>query len=178
MNLYLAGKISERDWRHDVVEDLGKHIQKWTAGTWWPVIDEVIFGKHGYTGPYYRKVEKNASEELGMKPHRLCIEAVNKSDMVFAWIDDPTCYATLFELGHAHGRGIYTCVAYPKNFDKSEFWFTTCCATDIITANSPITALQAAVLRYPAKQQTLSPPELPTPHKVTVKDLSWDNPKR
>jgi len=176
VNVYLAGKIAALDWRHDVVDNLGEHIMNWKSGTWWPVIENVIFGKHGYTGPYYRKVEKSVKDELGLKPHRLCLEAIRKSDMVFSWIDDPTCYATLFEMGYAHGRGIYTVAAYPKDFDKSELWFTTCCSTDIVEATNPIMALQAAVLRYSQKMSAIFPLEEPTPYQVTVDDMTWSDP--
>jgi len=171
MNLYLAGKIAEVDWRHEVVSNLGDHIMNWQAGTWWPVVPSSIFKMHGYTGPYYRKVAKS-EQGTGMKPHRLCLEAVRKSDMVFAWIDDPTCYATLFEMGYAHGLGIHTVVAYPKDFDKSELWFTTCCADDVIEATNPIMGLQAAILRYPARKTTVMPPT----YEVTVRDMTWSDP--
>lgn len=181
LRIYLAGKISEVDWRHHVVDDLGEHIRNWKAGTWWPTVPNAIFGKHGYTGPYYRKVEKNVKEEYCLKPHRLCLNAIKNSTMVFAWIDDPTCYATLFELGYAVALGIHTVVAYPKEFDKSELWFTTCCATDIIEAGNPLVALQAAILRYPQRRTTLVPDDTPTPHdveyQVNVKDMIWGDPE-
>lgn len=52
-----------------------------------------------------------------------CREAIDESDLVFAWLDDPTAHGTLWELGFAAGRGIPTAVGIPERFDATDLWF-------------------------------------------------------
>ena len=44
---------------------------------------------------------------------RLCLDAIRRSDVVFAWLDDPTAYGTIAELGYAHALGKRIVLAVP-----------------------------------------------------------------
>lgn len=55
MKIYLAGKISRVDWRHDLVTHgdliMDNPDEYYKQG--WPTIPRSIFGEHDYTGPYF-----------------------------------------------------------------------------------------------------------------------------
>jgi very-short-patch-repair endonuclease len=57
-----------------------------------------------------------------VQPHRgiarhgirgLCLDAIDRSDIVFAWLDDYTAHGTLGEIAHANAKGIYIVLAVP-----------------------------------------------------------------
>ena len=57
-----------------------------------------------------------------------CMDAIERADLVYAWLDDITAFGTLAEIGYASGRArqhifpIY--VATPVDFpDELELWF-------------------------------------------------------
>lgn len=58
INIYLAGKISGNDWRSDIMPDLKERLSddeliEHTAITGrWPVVEECIFDRFNYVGPY------------------------------------------------------------------------------------------------------------------------------
>jgi very-short-patch-repair endonuclease len=43
----------------------------------------------------------------------LCLKAINRSDIVFAWLDDATAYGTIAELGYASALGKRIVIAVP-----------------------------------------------------------------
>jgi hypothetical protein len=51
----------------------------------------------------------------------LCLQALRRADLVFAWIDSPTAYGTLVELGFAHALGRTIWLAGPTAFE--DLWF-------------------------------------------------------
>jgi hypothetical protein len=65
-------------------------------------------GPYATGGPYAEIPERRAAVI------RLCREAIASSDVVFAWLDDLTAYATLYELGVAHALGKVVVVATPQ----------------------------------------------------------------
>lgn len=56
----------------------------------------------------------------------MCLDAIRRADVVFAWIDDPTCYGTIYELGYARGIGKPVCVIGQEEF--RDLWFATSAA--------------------------------------------------
>ena len=55
--------------------------------------------------------------------YNICIEQIKKSDIVFAYIDDTTCYGTLFELGYAASIGKDIIILYDYKFPSNDMWF-------------------------------------------------------
>jgi hypothetical protein len=51
---------------------------------------------------------------------RLVLQALEQTDLYFAWLDTPMCAATLTEVGWARSKGKIIWVAGPKPFD--ELW--------------------------------------------------------
>jgi hypothetical protein len=161
VKIYLAGKVGQNDWRHDLVpglRGLGDLYESIPNVERFPVLEGAVLGKHDYTGPYFVSCDHSCyhgrtSHGVGAwndgesevefadegaeewddyrgcgpdGPHRdrvvaLCLDAIRRSDLVFAWIDRDDCFGTLAELGYARAYGRTVWIAGPKPF--RELWF-------------------------------------------------------
>lgn len=136
-SIYLAGKIGKNDWRHDVIS---RFRSAWPSDCYshdpkasWPVLKGAVLGAFDYAGPYFIGDDHGCGhgpgthgcgkdgEICGLEcgPSRpvvrdLCLAAIDRADVVFAWLDDPTAYGTLAELGYARGRGKDIVIAAPE----------------------------------------------------------------
>lgn len=126
--VYLAGKISQSDWRHTVVQGLHEACD----GLWlapdpfaWPLMQGAIFETFDYVGPYFVGEghggshgenshgtgldmvfgHGNAMPERQARCVSACLTALKHADIVFAWLDDPTAHGTLIEVGWALAAG-------------------------------------------------------------------------
>ena len=54
---------------------------------------------------------------------QICLHQIHRSDMVFAYIDDLTCYGTLFEIGFAKSTGKTVIVMFDKQETADDMWF-------------------------------------------------------
>lgn len=63
---------------------------------------------------------------------RICTNAVLSSDIIFAWIDAPDCFGTLYELGIARAAHVPIVAVFSTLKLKKEMWLMAlgCCATD------------------------------------------------
>lgn len=52
---------------------------------------------------------------------RLCCDAIDRSDVVFAWLEHLDCYGTVAELGYAHAKGKRVWVAMAR--EMRDMWF-------------------------------------------------------
>ncbi len=80
-------------------------------------------------GPFWSD-EPMADEARRKHVRLLCFQAISLSDIVFAWIDSPTCYGTLVEIGYAKALRKRIWIAGPAEF--SDLWFAYSCA-DLLT---------------------------------------------
>jgi hypothetical protein len=99
-----------------------------------PIMEKAIFGVHDYVGPYFVGCDHgcyHGDHEHGVgaysggefrydnfrdgikqfrpenrynKIRRLCLSAIDRTDIIYAYIDDLTCYGTLVELGYAFAK--------------------------------------------------------------------------
>ena len=190
--IYMAGSIGGRrgarlyDWRCPLVAHLTA-VQSWGQEGFppqWPVLFRAILGRFDYVGPYFTRFEWHSRPTHGVwledvpwnhcgdTPYvrtevtRLCLDAVARADLVFAWIDTPDCYGTLFELGYAKALGKRCAVYFPQgNFygtawdahgalmpdgsDFAELWFAYFATNgeDGPVAATPRSALEDALTR-------------------------------
>lgn len=52
----------------------------------------------------------------------LCLDAIRRADLLIAWIDDPTCYGTIAEIGYARAYGVPVWIHGPEPY--ADLWFT------------------------------------------------------
>lgn len=136
---YLAGKITKNDWRSTIVAGLRDTVQDWPANWAWPISENAILGTHHYSGPYFVSDDHGCCH--GPNDHgngldgrtwvdvpltragvvERCVEALHKSDIVFAWIDASDAYGTFVELGMAAQMGKQIWIAGPQKYP--DLWF-------------------------------------------------------
>lgn len=140
--VYMAGKISKNDWRHNLIgkidnDNIGRH-DYWgiwnnnKKGEYISFDDKLI-----YTGPFFISCDHGCSH--GESTHGAgesacienkypskkelfngCLEQIGKSDYVFCWLDDLTAYGTLFELGIAHEKKKKIFLAINKKLEPQD----------------------------------------------------------
>ena len=133
--LYLAGKISKNDWRHELVPGLSSH--DWASGP-------ITTGSFSYVGPFFVSCDHGCSH--GANTHGVmgkgCTEpnlgqrevyarnkaAVAEADLVFAYIAATDCHGTLVEIGMALSLGKRVVIALAPAMPVADFWFSTCAA--------------------------------------------------
>ena len=165
MKVYLAGKIGKNDWRTEIV---GGHagLDDAALAEGWPTLVGAVLGRHDYVGPYFvacdhgcahgRDTHGVSNDRVGCgaesrNPRGLvverCLLAVERANLVFAWVDSVTAYGTLFELGYARALKKPIVVAHPRGFyDASDLWFARAASTTLIVdAESPREALERAL---------------------------------
>ena len=162
MKIYLAGKIGKGDWRNRIIEGnrAGGIWDRFPAAGW-EHQKGVIFREHDYTGPFFTSCDHGCSH--GSNTHgngespctdlfegdrrtsivRLCMTAINESELVFAWIDKDDAYGTLAEIGYAVARGIPTVVAMSEV--RKDLWFPAHMAHATIIRDNPADALRLAI---------------------------------
>lgn len=173
IKVYLAGKISKNDWRHNIIDVRGMYYGSCgdngsdmfypadLGGTAepgrWPITGTVYDGVF-CTGPYFvscdhgcfhgenthgvlDRYDTNTTSSFRTETVRLCQEAIQRSDHVFVWIDDDTCYGTLVEIGYAVGLGIPVTIASPKA-TSLDLWFAYHIAPSHIESDNPLSAFE------------------------------------
>jgi len=152
---YLAGKISQDDWRNKLVPGLRGHT--WEDG---PIFTPTFT----YEGPFFQSCDHGYShgpsthgvgagkgtctEEITYSPAdiiRLNDAALRNADLVFAYITATDCHGTMVEIGIAAAQ-LFTriVVAFAPGIDSTDFWYSTaraaavyenvreCCLPDIL----------------------------------------------
>ncbi|MER5424086.1 DUF559 domain-containing protein [Streptosporangium roseum] len=98
----------------------------------------------------------SASDGARTYAHEECLAAIQRADIVFAWLDDLTAYGTLVEIGYARALGKKLIVA--TNGEHEELWFAKWSATKYMPAYSdPLSALRDLADEY--NDPTTSPIE-------------------
>ena len=129
--VYFAGKVGVRDWRHALVPGL-RESQGVAAA---PIRCDGFI----YCGPFFISCDHGCAHGPGthglgptcageMSPPRwlvprLCYRWLGRADLVFAWIDDPTCYGTLVEAGWAQAMGKPLYVGFASEDLAQQMWF-------------------------------------------------------
>ena len=65
-----------------------------------------------------------------------------RSNFVFAYIDDPSCFGTLCEIGYAVGRNIPVAVLFANNQLKKDMWFVSEMANIVFDSNGKMLKAQ------------------------------------
>ncbi len=140
-NLYLAGKIHSNDWRVLVIPNIRQH--SWTESP-------LVHPRFNYLGPF--TVGCNHGCRPGSNAHgnvigccfdqkavreevvKHCLNAVDRCDLVFCYIERLDCHGTIVELARAHAQGIPVVIAFAPGVadaDNNEMWFPSMLATQV-----------------------------------------------
>lgn len=145
MKIYLAGRC-DTDWRREIVDiDLcgyGGGFYPTDPPDVYPYFERCIFGEHDYTGafpvdigsgrstPYYHGIcyksfNHCTSFSEGQSIQRKCFNAIDASDILFAWLDREGLYGTSAEIAYAHARKKNVWIAWPGGdmATLEEYWF-------------------------------------------------------
>lgn len=146
--VYLAGKIDEKDWRHDLVPDLRGHL--WADGP-------IDTGLYRYVGPFFvscdhrcnhRPSSHGAAAGYGIGESEFTRadvirnnnQALEAADLVFAYVSSPDCYGTLHELGWVVRAGKRVAVVFAPGMPVDDFWYVSEQA-DAVYTEQPAEAL-------------------------------------
>ncbi len=128
--VYVAGKIGKNDFRHDLAPDLRG---------WKHEDGPIDCGSFIYVGPFFRACDHGCNHGPGT--HGVAIigcdgleisrravfgqnqAALASADLVFAYIDAPDAYGTIWELGWAACAGIPAYLLFSPGVHHDDFWY-------------------------------------------------------
>lgn len=90
-------------------------------------------------GQMAREIEEDDGDWQGLLSG-ICLDQIQRSDIVFAWLDDMEAYGTLFEIGYAKALGKQVWIGAGGFADPSELWFTLANADKYVPADRPLDA--------------------------------------
>ena len=141
--VYLAGKIRKNGWRNIVAPDIRaaalsadevyentftvtKIPSLITSGPYFICCDHGCYhgdGTHG-VGSNDQDGCSGKGIPAGIVP-TICQLQIRRSNFVFAYIDDSSCYGTLCEIGYAIGIGRPVAVMFSRKDLSEDMWFIT-----------------------------------------------------
>jgi hypothetical protein len=139
--VYLAGKISKNGWRKAIVPNLRSVVngadeimtvdpvptiieRLYTVGPFFIGCDHGCYHGENSHGVSANKEELCNGISISSKiVPALCADQILKSDFLFAFINELSCYGTLCEIGYAVGRGIPVAVLFANKSIRSKMWF-------------------------------------------------------
>lgn len=158
--IYLAGKINRYDWRVPIVgyrcgglmggDDVD--ITKYRVEYFCENEDKSNFKIATITGPWFLSCDHGCyhgenSHGLGINKlgcpdalgdhysekevYNICLKQIDNSDLIFAYIDDETCYGSIYEISYAVSRGKYVVIIFANKKLMSDMWFM-CQGADIV----------------------------------------------
>ena len=142
-NVYLAGKIEPNGWRQKLIDIrnnfFGEEKDKIRNGITIKYNDHI-----NITGPFFLSCDHscyhgNNSHGVGLNSHgdcygltdhfsedevkEICLNQIKKSDVIFAYINDDTCYGTLYEIGYAAALNKPILLLFDSNKRRNNMWF-------------------------------------------------------
>ena len=148
VRVYAIGKIEQNGWRNSLFPIRRSpddweypEAEPWPSDT--PIRElpgAVYVGPHFYSddhGCYHRGsnshgVAAGSSACGGVYPGltrpevvKRCLAAIEDSTHIFGWIDDPSAYGSLVELGYARALNKHTSLYFSSEAKLSDLWFST-----------------------------------------------------
>lgn len=142
MRIYLAGKISKWCWRHKIVREL-RSVSHDAEGKSFGEISlrNAVIGRHDYAGPFFISCDHGCSHKSGFHgvketectevearnsgrnaAYKNCLQNIRNSTVVFAWLDEPDAYGTIFEIGYASALNKPIVIGTPYG-GRDDMWF-------------------------------------------------------
>ncbi len=163
-SFYLAGRLSNPNWRSKIIGNwesaCSSNYKDGSCDHW--TDKEMSFPvtrgsrKHyiNYNGPFFAEITSGITinENYGSNGHggynllsdnelvsTSCRNAIEKSDLFFAWVDSRDCFGTLVEIGYAAARKDKVIVIATSVFDD-ELWFAYSMANILLFESNPSSA--------------------------------------
>jgi hypothetical protein len=141
--VYLAGRVSKNDWRHNLVPGLRGAVQSYEMSAVPFPDDMATEDGFSYQGPFFVSDDHGCAHGPGshgngangcmeqaelQDAHRTlvaerCVEGIRRSDHVFVWLDDFAAFGTLVEVGVAVALGKKVWIYASEDLAISELWF-------------------------------------------------------
>ena len=145
VNVYLAGKIEPNGWRQKIFDmrnsfiddEVIPHLDNITISTEWDKNIQI-------TGPFFLSCDHSCyhgerNHGLGIhapvscitggRTHtgneviNICKKQIERCDVLFAYINDDTCYGSLFEIGWAKALGKKIITIFDNTKRMEDMWF-------------------------------------------------------
>lgn len=141
INVYLAGKIKPNGWRQKIFDmrdsfycfdehELDNEYIKYNdyiniVGPFFLSCDHSCYHGEGNHGLGINCPNGCAGEDTRSENEvvEICINQIKSSDVVFAYINDDTCYGTLSEIGYAKALGKHIIVIFDTRKRAKNMWF-------------------------------------------------------
>lgn len=147
IGIYFAGKIGIYDWRHSL---LSRATGRWRKLRDSKAPFDFNIGPHKltYQGPFFTScdhgcyhgehshgvgldVNTGCPRDIGGDPFplsrpvvfRRSLEAIDRSDCLFAFIDSASAFGTLVEIGYARARGKTVLLCFADKHLQRDMWF-------------------------------------------------------
>lgn len=159
-HVYLAGKISLCDWRMPIVGyrcgglyggdnvDITKYRIKYLCknknestvqevtitGPWFLACDHGCYHGDNSHGLGINKLGCNIANDDNYSEREvydICLKQIDNSNLVFAYIDDDTCYGSIYEISYAISHDKYVVIIFANENLMSDMWFI-CQGADIV----------------------------------------------
>lgn len=143
--IYLAGKIEKNGWREEIVgyrcngmgggdyskEEIADHYFRYNndtiiTGPWFLACDHGCYHGDNSHGLGINKLgcpEANGDIFSEKEVYDICIHQIDHSDIVFAYINDNTCYGSIYEIAYAYAVGKYVIIIFDNEELMSDMWF-------------------------------------------------------
>jgi nucleoside 2-deoxyribosyltransferase len=184
IRVYCAGKIAKNDWRHELFTGLRDACSQdnWDdcSGHSTLTYEHAAIERHGqfvYSGPFFiarscghgPAYHADGTHGVSMGRELCCVSSevpneysvthmcrgwIKESDAMFVWLDDPTAYGTVAEIGYAVGAGIPVFLFEPEKttmMQARDMWFPRALADFRVTAPDPIEAFKTFALQAPVR---------------------------
>lgn len=140
-SIYLAGKIEPNGWRESVMPMRESFSAGDNEAPKLLKTASIDIGWANITGPFFLGCDHSCyhgSNSHGLGASKggcygqffseqevidICMEQIRRADAVIAYIDDDTCYGTIYELGVAKEMGKLTATIFDTKNREKEMWF-------------------------------------------------------
>lgn len=113
--------------------------------------DAEEYGAHPWS--VFDCLGENAPDRHELEIADRCLAAIDRADVLFAWVTTHDAHGTVAEIGYARARGVPVFVAFPTDFDPSEMWFVRAMASNSGPAATPAEGFRLAVGSLRAQQR-------------------------
>lgn len=175
--VYLAGKITHNWWRNEIYGGNGEpdRTSGINVGHYWNTVDEYMDSEYdaGFciiTGPHSIGCDHGCFHDEHQAMHtatptesagcpadseikkddvrNACCHQIEKSDIVFAFIDSLDCHGTLAEIGYAYGKGKFICMLFKNKTIEKELWFVSQMGNVVFTGRKVKNSLTDGINEY------------------------------